>query len=270
MNPMQDVKFETKSPPEPQDPRFMTSLARGMQVLAAFEGHTSLTVTQTANAAGLPRSSAARCLFTLEQLGYVAFNNGAYQLRPALLPLLRAYSYSDPLVRVGQPVVDSIRDSLRESCSIAIFDGRHRYETVIYVCRAETSRIISAPLLIGSTLPSYCTSMGRVLLAALASDTLEGFLASASFPARTQKTITNSKYLREELNRIRETGWAVTDGELEPGLRSIAVPVRGQSGNVVAAINIGTQVARRDLEWLMKTALPELQTAATHLARVSG
>jgi IclR family transcriptional regulator, pca regulon regulatory protein len=247
----------------------MTSLARGLEVLATFESHTALTVTQAAKAAALPRSSVARCLFTLEQLGYVAFNDGAYQLRPALLPLLRAYSHSNPLVRAGQPVVNSIRDRLNESSSIAIFDARHQNKTIIYICRAETSRIISVPLLIGSTLPSYCTSMGRVLLAALPSDTLEQFLATATFSRRTKKTITNPEDMRAELQRVRENGWALTDGELEPGLRSIAVPVRDNSGNVVAAINLGTQVVRRDSDWLLKTALPELQTAAAHLARVS-
>lgn len=247
----------------------MTSLARGLEVLAAFEGHSALTVTQAAKAAALPRSSVARCLFTLEQLGYVALNDGVYQLRPTLLPLLRAYSHSNPLVRAGQPVVNSIRDRLNESSSIGIFDARHRNETIIYICRAETSRIISVPLLIGSTLPSYCTSMGRVLLAALPSDSLEQFLGAATFPRRTKKTITNPEDMRAELQRVRENGWAITDGELEPGLRSIAVPVRDNFGNVVAAINLGTQVVRRDSDWLLKTALPELQTAAAHLARVS-
>jgi IclR family pca regulon transcriptional regulator len=266
---MENVKPKLHVPEGAQDPRFMTSLARGLEVLAAFEGHASLTVTQAAKAAGLPRSSVARCLFTLEQLGYVACSEGTYQLRPALLPLLRAYSYSDPLVRAGQPVVDSIRDRLNESCSIAIFDARQQNEAVIYICRAETSRIISVPLLVGSTLPSYCTSMGRVLLAALPSDSLEQFLATASFSQRTAKTIATPDDLRAELARVRDNGWAITDGELEPGLRSIAVPVRNSAGTVVAAINLGTQAARRDMAWLLDTALPELQTAAAHLARVS-
>jgi IclR family pca regulon transcriptional regulator len=267
---MENVNTETNNVRGRQDPRFMTSLARGLQVRAAFEGHAALTVSQAAKAAGLPRSSVARCLFTLEQLGYVALNEGAYQLRPALLPLLRAYSYSDPLVRAGQPVVDAIRDRLGESCSIGIFDARQQHDSVIYICRAETARIISVPLLVGSTLPSHCTSMGRVLLAALPADLLERFLATASLAQRTPKTITQPEQLRAELRKIREAGWAVTDGELEPGLRSIAVPVRNGAGNVVAALNLGTQVARRDPEWLLKTALPELQTAAAHLARVAG
>jgi IclR family transcriptional regulator, pca regulon regulatory protein len=257
------------SPSYEGDPRFMTSLARGLEVLCAFEGHAALTVTQAAKLTGLPRSSVARCLFTLESLGYVAGDGTAYRLRPSLLPLARAFSYADPLTKAGQPIVNAVRDRLKESCSLAMLDTRSGYETVVYICRAETSRIISVPLLIGSTLPSYCTSIGRVLLAALPDEALTKYLASATLPVRTAKTITTPDALKRELSLVRERGWAMTDGELEPGLRSIAVPVRKADGQIVAALNLATQSTHCSLDWLTETALPELQAAAAHLARVS-
>lgn len=265
---MEDVK-EAMPLTESEDPRFMTSLARGLSVLRAFEGQAALTVTQAAKYTGLPRSSVARCLFTLERLGYVAANGPTYRLLPGLLPLLRSYAHSDPLARAGQPIVDAVRDRLQDSCSLAIFDTRHPHDRVIYICRAETSRIISVPLLPGSTLPSYCTSIGRVLLAALPAVPLARYLESAPYPQRTPQTITQAQALEAELARVRAQGWAMTDGELEPGLRSIAVPVRDANGQVVAAINLGTQTFRRSVTWLMETALPELQAAAAHLARVA-
>ena len=266
---MEKVKNDMGMQNAVDDPRFMTSLARGLEVLGLFEGQTTLTVTQAAKGTGLSRSSVARCLFTLEQLGYVAAEGPAYRLRPALLPLLRAYAHSDPLARAGQPIVEAVRDRLNESCSLSMFDTRRPHDTVLYICRAETSRIISAPLLIGSTLPSYCTSIGRVLLAALPPDQLAAYLATAPFPARTPKTLTQAEQLATELSHIQLQGWAMTDGELEAGLRSIAVPIRHSSGRVVAAINLATQATRRNLTWLTETALPELQAAAAHLARVA-
>jgi IclR family transcriptional regulator, pca regulon regulatory protein len=247
----------------------MTSLARGLEVLCAFEGHAALTVTQAAKRTGLSRSSVARCLFTLESLGYVAGDGTAYRLRPSLLPLACAFSDSDPLAKAGQPIVNAVCDRLKESCSLAMFDTRSGYETVVYICRAETSRIISLPLLIGSTLPSYCTSIGRVLLAALPDAALEKYLSSGSFPARTAKTITSQAELEREIEVVRRQGWAIADGELEPGLRSIAVPVRKADGQIVAALNLATQATHRSLDWLTETALLELQAAATHLARVA-
>jgi len=250
------------------DPRFMTSLARGLEVLAAFEVQGVLTVTQAAKISGLPRSATARCLFTLEQLGYVASAGATYSLRPALLPLARAFAVHNPLARAGQRVVDALRDSLGESSSLAMFDSRSAHRRVVYVCRAETARIISVPLFAGSTLPSYCTSNGRVLLTGLAPGMLEAFFAAAVFPARTAKTITSAEALRAALAQVATQGWAVTDGELEAGLRSIAVPVRDGEGRVVAALNLATQSSHRHLTWLTATALPELQAAAAHLGRV--
>jgi IclR family transcriptional regulator, pca regulon regulatory protein len=266
---MKKVKKDIGMDTPTEDPRFMTSLARGLEVLSLFEGQTALTVTQAAKGTSLSRSSVARCLFTLEQLGYVAADGPAYRLRPALLPLLRAYALSDPLARNGQPIVEAVRNNLNESCSLAMFDTRHPHDTVIYICRAETSRIISAPLLIGSTLPSYCTSIGRVLLAALPPEQIADYLALAPFPVRTPKTLTQAEELAAELTQVQQQNWALADGELEAGLRSIAVPIRHSNGRVIAAINLATQATHRSLTWLTETALPELQAAAAHLARVA-
>lgn len=260
---------EVKEKAEALDPRFMTSLARGLEVLAAFEGQEGLSVTQAAKLTRLPRSAVGRCLFTLERLGYVAAEGTSYRLCPGVLPLGRAFLLGDRLARAGQPVVEALRDRLGESSSLAMFDTRSRHRAVLYVCRAETMRIISVPLLIGSMLPSYCTSNGRVLLAALAPEALRAYLAGAELAARTAKTLTSADALQAELARVRDQGWAMTDGELEPGLRSIAVPVRGPDGQALSALNLATQSAHRDQGWLLHTALPELQAAAAHLGRVA-
>ena len=250
-----------------EDSRFMTSLARGLEVLTAFEAHPRLTATQAAKVTGLSRSAAGRCLFTLEQLGYVAAEGTSYVLCPSVLPLARGFSAGHPLIRAGQDVVNDLRDRLGESSSLAMFDTRSAYKQVIYVCRAETTRIISVPLFTGAVLPSYCTSNGRVLLAGLESQFLKQFLENVEFLARTSQTLTKAEALQAELGKIRAQGWAMTDGELEAGLRSIAVPVRKADGTVTAAINLATQSAHRTQDWLLQTALPELQAAAAHLAR---
>lgn len=245
----------------------MTSLIRGLSVLRAFEGRPSLTISQAATAVGLPRSSVSRCLYTLEQLGYVASDGPTYRLQAGLLPLVRAYTFSDPLAMAAQSVVAALREGLGESSSLAVIDARS-FESVIYVCRAETSHIISVPLLIGSTLPSYCTSMGRVLLSALSDDQLERIVGALELRQRTHATITSPEALIDEIRRVRRLGYAIVNEELELGLRSIAVPVRAPSGKVVAALNIGAPVPRRSLEWLKDTARSELQAAAAHLTRL--
>lgn len=250
------------------DPSFMLSLARGLAVLRAFERRDAVNVAQAAKAAGLPRSSAGRCLHTLARLGYLVEAEGSYRLTPAMLPLTAAYMTSDPLAAAAQPIVNAVRDRLGESSSVAVLDTRGAPDQVVYVCRAETVRIISAPLNIGSVLPSFCTAMGRVLLAALGKDALGAYLDRAPFPARTPHTIVERAALEAELDRVRAQGWCLVDRELELGLRSIAVPVRNRRGQTVAALNVGAQVRSLGVEALLGVALPELQAAAMHLGRV--
>ncbi len=259
---------EVKQNLESADPRFMASLARGLDVLSSFEDHGTLTISQLTKLCGLSRSAVARCLFTLERLGYVSAEGTHYSLTPAVLPLARAFALASPLAKAGQVVVDALRDRLGESSSLAMFDPRRGHACVVYVHRAETARIISVPLFVGSALPSYCTSNGRVLLSMLGDDELAAYLARAPFAARTGKTLTGAAALAGEIAKVRDQGFALTDGELEAGLRSIAVPVpsRGQP----AALNLATQSAHRSLGWLMDTALPELQAAAAHLTRIAG
>lgn len=260
-----------EKPPESAgaDPRFMTSLARGLDVLAAFQLHPSMTAAQAAKATGLSRSAASRCLFTLEQLGYVASSGASFMLCPAILALSGGFSAGNHLARNGQSVVDALRDRLGESCALAMFDTHTPYERVIYICRAETGRVISVPLVTGAVLPSYCASSGRVLLAGLGMAEQKQFLAQAPFPAKTARTLTGAEALREELQRVREQGWAVVDEELEAGLRSVAVPVRKADGETIAAISLATRSAHHTKEWLLQKILPELQAAAAHLTRVT-
>lgn len=243
------------------DPDFMLSLARGLLVLQAFEHEPKLTIGTAAALTGLPRPTARRCLYTLEQLGYLAAQDGAWRLRPRLLSLARAYLSSSRFAEAAQPHLDRLRDTLGESCSIGVLDG----DEVVYIARAETRRIISIALQVGSRLPAYCTSMGRVLLAALPEDARAAWLSGAPFSARTPFTRTNAADLGAEIAAVAAQGYALVDQELELGLRSIAVPVRDPEGGVVAALNVGSAASRAESSELIGSVLPQLQAAAEAL-----
>ncbi|MFT4047847.1 MAG: IclR family transcriptional regulator C-terminal domain-containing protein [Solimonas sp.] len=248
------------------DPDFMTSLARGLAVLQAFDlRQRSLTVSQVSQATGIPRAAARRCLYTLRQLGYVAEEQAHYSLRPKVLTLGFAHLSSRPLAAAAQPILDRCRDRLHESCSLAVLDGGEVY----YQARAETTRIMSIALYVGTRLPAYCTSMGRVLLADLPPAELERYLELTVLRPRTARTVTSPARLREILQGVRRNGYAVTDQELEIGLRSIAVPVCDRGGRVIASINCGTQAARTPLRDLTQRFLPALRAAAAELSHVA-
>lgn len=246
------------------DPNFMTSLARGLAVIRAFsQQKRRLAVSQISQKTGIPRAAVRRCLYTLSQLGYVSSDDGrTFALRPKILALGHAYLSSTPLATSAQPILDHVTGVLHESCSIAILDG----EDILYTARSTTTkRIMSLDLGVGSRLPAFCTSMGRVLLAGLEPGELNTYLARAKLTPFTNRTVASPSELKEVLNEVRRTGYAIVDQELEIGLRSIAVPVRDPTGKVVAAINIGTQSSRVPISEMEMKFLPRLRDAADEL-----
>jgi IclR family pca regulon transcriptional regulator len=241
---------------------FVTALARGIEVLSACgRNDGGVTLAEAARLTGLSRATVRRSLLTLSAMGYVAADGRRFSLTPKVLTLAGGYLRAMPLARLAQPVLDRISHQLGESCSLATLDG----DQIIYVARAETRRIISVDLAVGSRLPAYCTSMGRVLLAGLPQDQLLHRLQSLRPEKLTERTVTDPQALLAILDRVREEGFCLVDQELEPGLRSLAVPVLGSAGGVVAAINVSTQVSRVSVRDLRFSILPVLQEAAREL-----
>lgn len=245
------------------DPSFMTSLARGLAVIRAFsDQRRSLTIAQISHRTGIPRAAVRRCLFTLKQLGYVDADSNNFSLKPKILTLGYSYLSSTPLAVSAQPCLNSISRTLNESCSLAVLNENE----VLYVARSATSRIMSVALNTGSRLPAYCTSLGRVLLAHLPQEELDTYFSKVELKALTDKTVVSEARTREILEDVRQQGYALVDEELEIGLRSIAVPVRGASGNVIAALNIGAQATRVGSKKMKEEFLPVLLRGAQELS----
>jgi IclR family transcriptional regulator, pca regulon regulatory protein len=247
------------------DPNFMTSLARGLAVVRAFsEQRQRLSIAQISARTGISRAAVRRCLYTLGRLGYVGADDGrSYALRPKVLALGHAYLSSAPLVTSAQPLLNQVSASVQESCSMAILDG----DDILYVARSSSStRIMSIDLGVGSRLPAFCTSMGRVLLAGLAQTDLGVYLKRLRAVPYTERTLVAKERLSDAIAKARDAGFALVDQELEIGLRSVAVPVADAGGRPVAAINISVQAARVPLSEMEKRFVPALREAASELA----
>lgn len=245
------------------DPNFMTSLARGLAVIRAFsDQRRSLTIAQLSHKTGIPRAAVRRCLYTLKQLGYADTDGNTFSLKPKVLTLGYSYLSSTPLTVSALPFLNNVSRALNESCSLAVLDENE----VLYVARSATSRIMSVSLNTGSRLPAYCTSLGRAILAHLPSEVLDDYFAKVELKAFTNRTIVSEKRVREILEDVREKGYALVEEELEVGLRSIAVPVRGASGGVVAALNVGAQAARVTARQMKSEFLPVLQRGAQEMS----
>jgi IclR family pca regulon transcriptional regulator len=234
---------------------FVQSLARGLSVIRAFDAeHPELTLSEVARRAGLTRAAARRFLMTLETLGYVRSDARAFTLTPRILELGFSYLSASTLPEIAQPHLERLSRDVDESVSAGVLDGAD----IVYVARVPTRRIMSVRITIGTRFPAYATSIGRALLAGLPDAAAEAVLDASDLRALTDRTIAGRAELLAELTRVREQGWAVVDGELEPGLRSIAVPLHGRDGAVIAAINVSSSSTRESTEHQIERYVPAL------------
>jgi IclR family pca regulon transcriptional regulator len=246
------------------DPNFMTSLARGLVVIQAFTQQSpQMTISQLSVKTGLSRAAVRRCLYTLTKLGFAGAEDGTrYSLRPRMLTLSHTYTTSNTLSSAAQPILERMSAALHESFSVATLDG----EDIVYIARTSVSRVMAVDLHIGSRLPAYCTSMGRILLAWLPTDQLEQYLSRVNLIPHTTRTVNSIEKLRLILRNIRRNGYAICDQEYEVGLRSLAVPVYSPSGRVVATINLSGNAPRMSVLDMQTRYLPHLRNAANELS----
>jgi len=238
---------------------FVHSLEGGLSVIRCFsDERPRLTLSEVARQTGQSRASARRSLLTLQTLGYVSSDDRQFFLTPRVLTLGYAYLSSLSFADVAQSHLADLANEVHESCSASVLDG---FE-IVYVARAATKRIMTISLSVGTRLPAYATSMGRVLLAALPDDQLNAYLDQGTLAPLTERTIVDRDQLSAELARTRTRGWCLVDQELEDGLRSIAVPVHDASGRVVAAVNTSAHATRVPLTTLQKSFLAKLKDCA--------
>jgi IclR family transcriptional regulator, pca regulon regulatory protein len=247
------------------DRNFVTSLARGLAVIQAFgPERPRMTLAQVAQVTDLPRAAARRSLLTLAELGYVAIDGKMFQLTPATLRLGFSYLASQPLSQITQPYINNLRERFRESSSVSLLDGHE----IIYIARASAPWLLSSSLNLGSRLPAYCTSMGRVLLAALSPDRLDTYFKAVDLVRYTDRTVTHEQELREILVKVRTDGFCIVDQEREIGLRSIAVPIANRRGVVMAALNVSGQAGRLEFSQMRNEFLPVLQETSRSISAI--
>jgi IclR family pca regulon transcriptional regulator len=245
-------------------PDYVQSLHRGLAVIRAFDSeHTSLTLSEAAARAGLSRAVVRRLLMTLEYLGYARRQGRQFCLTPRLLELGFSYLSSLTVASLAQPFMEEVAREIDESCSLAVLD---EYD-IVYVQRVAVRKVMSITLDIGARLPAYCTSMGRMLLAALEEPALERWLRGLRPQACTRFTLTDREELRAAVARARTQAYAYVEQELQEGLCSLAVPVRDARGGTVAALNAGMPFRVGARAHALKKVLPALRAGARDIER---
>lgn len=246
-------------------PDIIASFAKGLRVIEAFDAaHPRLSVTEAAARTGLDRATARRCLLTLEAGGYAAYDGKWFTLTPRVLRLGMAALATLPLAQVVQPWLDQLSERVGQSASVAIRDDTE----IVYLARAAQRRVMSIGLMPGSRLPAHCTSLGRVLLAALPEAEARALIERSDLAPRTPLSLTDPEAIMTRVAAARADGYAIIDQEVELGLRSIAVPLVNARGQTVAALNLGMAATQDRAETLAETYLPEMRRVQAGLARV--
>jgi IclR family pca regulon transcriptional regulator len=246
---------------------FIQSLERGLSVINSFtREHDAQTLSEVAGRTGLTRATARRVLLTLTELGYVDQNGRAFSLTPKVLDLGYSFLSSFHVVELAQPSMERLVDEVHESSSISVLDDHE----IVYVARVPTSRIMTIALALGSRLPAYPTSMGRVLLAGLEDRELDELIDETEFEKLTPHTVTDPKEYRALIEQVRADGYALVDQELEEGVRSIAAPIRNVRGEVIAAMNVSCHASRIDVGRMRKEFRPKLIAAADEISERVG
>lgn len=244
--------------PAPGD-GYVQSFARGLQVIRAFgSARPRMTLSEVAANSAMTRAGARRILLTLQALGYVESDGKQFALTPRMLDLGFAYLSSMPIWNRAEPVMEALVERVKESCSAAMLDGTD----IVYVLRVPTRKIMTIGLSVGSRLPAYCTSMGRVLLTGLPDDDLVRLLRASRPRPLTKYTVTDVDELVTRIEQVRRQGWSIVNQELEEGLLSIAAPIYGHSGRLIASINVSGQANRTNARVAQELLLPPLLEAA--------
>ncbi|HIY67592.1 MAG TPA: helix-turn-helix domain-containing protein [Candidatus Agrococcus pullicola] len=246
---------------EKSNPDFVEAIARGFSVVRSFDGAPSQSLSEVAQRTGLARPTARRVLITLQELGYVASKEGRFELTPRVLELGVAFFGDSDFWDAAMPRLRQLVDLTNESSSIAVLDG----SDVVYVARAAVPKLVTLSVSVGTRFPAAQTSLGKVLLADMSSVELDDVLATPSRSGVVPPWDPDRGELDAVLAEVREQGWAISDQQLAPAIRSIAAPVRRADGTVFAAVNVNAHAAETTLEHLQNVHLPHLLSAAEDL-----
>lgn len=251
--------------PEVTDPEsapyYVKSVEKTFAVLLAFTSEEPrLTVTRAAARADLSRAAARRFLLTLTDLGYLRADGNFFELTPRTLDIGASFMAGLTLPRIAEPHLKSLAAQLDETTSLCILDRTD----VVYVARVAAPRLLSVSINVGTRFPAWATSMGRVLLAGLDAGEREAYLNAVQLRAFTDYTVSSVDQLREAIDQAGKAGWTIVSGELEEGLRGVAVPMNRDS-QVVAALNVSLQRHRAGAAAIEQEIVPLLQAAASRI-----
>lgn len=243
----------------------VAGLSNGLRAIEAFAtSRHRMTLADVARSTGFTRAAARRYLLTLVANGYADFDGKRFALTSRVLRLGHAYISSVPLPQIAQPIVEELGHRTDESIALSILEGTES----LTIASSAPRRIVGIFTRIGTHLPALSTATGRALLSGKSDEAIKDMLRAVPIERLTSKTKTAPDEILGEIRRIRQSGYALNDEEIEVGLRVIAVPVRDAGRNVVASMCVSTYSSRYEVEQLTEKFLQPLLKASEKLGQL--
>jgi len=242
---------------------FVEAFAKGLSVIKAFNGvQRPLSMAEIAERTNLTRAGARRLLYTLVKLSYATMKAGRFSLSPRILDLGLAYLSSFTNYDLCHRIIEELAHDTEELCTMSVLDG----DEIVYIVRVEGRPALTRSLSVGSRLPAFATSMGRVLLAGVPEDEARTALLRMDRPKLTRFTKTEVDKLLLEIAKARRNGWSLVKQELEVGVCGISTAVRDERRETIAAVSISFNMARFDEAKAVNSFLPRLLAAADEIS----
>jgi DNA-binding IclR family transcriptional regulator len=218
------------------------SVDRALQILDCFTGPVSeLGITELAHAMGLGKSTIYGLVNTLLITGYLEQNpeNKRYRLGLKLFEMGSIVQRRMDIREIAKPYLKE----LSEKYNMTVHMGLYRDGEVMYIDKMDSpdTRIVFSQ--VGKRAPMYCTGIGKAIFANMEKDEIERLLNIQKREELTEKTIMKPDKILEELQKIKNQGYAVDNEEVELGLRCVAVPIFNHQKRPIAAISISSSVS---------------------------
>jgi IclR family pca regulon transcriptional regulator len=257
-------KAQPKASAAPRPGYFSHSLARGLQVIKAFDRDAPmLRITDVARRTGLPRAAARRFLMTLVDLDYVGASDDMFYLRPRALEIGYSYLASINSDRLIQPFLNELTAITRETSTFGVLDGFD----IRLIARSASNRMLNYTIHLGGRVPAYGTSLGRVLMATLPPDRFDAYWRDLPARLPTLSGALDKTELRDSVEAARVQQWAAIEEHHGQGVSSIAVPIQSRSGLTIAAVNVVEYPPKSSTKAMQRKFLPLLRDAAQQISQ---
>lgn len=240
-------------------------LGKGLRVMECFDDlHPRLTPSEVGVRAGISRTAARRYLLSLCHFGYANTDGKLFWLMPRVLRLGQGYLNAARLPQLVQPFIQRISTAIGETVNFSVLDGHE----VVYLARSNAPRVVSIGFHPGARAPAHTVTAGVVLLSTLSDERLQQWIDAHDFAGYTPNTITNRKRFLKEVLQARAAGYWVTEGQLNVGLRGIAVALRNLRGECLGAIGATLQMQPLTREETIERMLPPLRETVEGLRSI--